>query len=371
MAAVDIVNIQKFYESTCVLKNINLNIEKGEFVALVGPSGSGKSTLLRLIAGLETLSDGQILINDKCVNTIAPAKRNMAMVFQNYALYPHMTVFANMAYGLKMRGMNKIDINQRVMQASELLQISEYLDRKPSALSGGQRQRVAIGRAMVRSPAVFLFDEPLSNLDSKLKTEMRHEIKKLHIKLKSTCIYVTHDQIEAMTLASKVVVLNRGIIEQAESPHILYNKPKTIFVASFIGHHPINLIDATINNEKRCIDTSIGLTINLNERMHESIKTFNEIVIGIRPEHLSLTHKTKHHIDCHISFIDDMGSDKLVQLETKQGAHVLNVRVTDSDLTFTNESKVYIDLDKLHVFDKLSGTRIGAWDEAIAYNQKT
>ena len=215
-----------------ILDKINLSIDKGEFVAVVGPSGCGKSTLLRLVAGLDLVSSGSILINNQCVNKIPAAQRDMAMVFQNYALYPHMTVFDNMAYGITMRGMKAAFIRQKVEEVANLLQLTDYLQRKPQALSGGQRQRVAMGRAIVRSPAVFLFDEPLSNLDAKLRAEMRYEIKKLHQQLNTTCLYVTHDQTEAMTMASRVLVLNKGRVEQVGSPQKYINN-RLLFVAGF------------------------------------------------------------------------------------------------------------------------------------------
>lgn len=218
MATVSLIEVSKNVGPTTILNNINVSIKKGEFMVIVGPSGCGKTTLLRLIAGLDDISSGSILINNQCVNEIPAAKRDMAMVFQNYALYPHMTVFENMAYGLKMRRFKKEDIKQRVHEAAQLLQLTPYLERKPQALSGGQKQRVSMGRAMVRSPAVFLFDEPLSNLDAKLRTEMRHEIRRLHQQLNTTSLYVTHDQTEAMTMAERVMVLNQGLVEQIGTP---------------------------------------------------------------------------------------------------------------------------------------------------------
>ena len=242
MAAVDLIDVNKQIGQQNILQQIDLAIETGEFIVVVGPSGCGKSTLLRLVAGLEELTSGQILINRQSVNKTPPAQRDIAMVFQNYALYPHMSVYQNMAYGLRMRRYAPADIDSKVKHAAEMLRLTPYLERKPAALSGGQRQRVAMGRAMVRQPALFLFDEPLSNLDAKLRNEMRYEIKKLHQKLQTTSLYVTHDQTEAMTMADRVAILNQGKIEQIDRPQVIYDKPATAFVAGFTGPYPINFI---------------------------------------------------------------------------------------------------------------------------------
>jgi len=249
MASVELKNIRKAYGSLDVIHNISLSIEDGQFVALVGPSGCGKSTLLRMIAGLEEITSGEIMIDDAVVNELTPRERNIAMVFQSYALYPHMTVAENMGFNLKLSGLPKPQIEQRVAEAARMLDLTKLMDRKPAQLSGGQRQRVAMGRAIVRNPAVFLFDEPLSNLDAKLRVQMRSEIKTLHQKVKTTSIYVTHDQIEAMTLADRIVVLNQGKIEQEGTPLELYKKPANLFVAAFIGSPAMNLIEGVVEGE--------------------------------------------------------------------------------------------------------------------------
>lgn len=249
MASVELRDIRKSYAALDVIHGISLDIADGEFIALVGPSGCGKSTLLRMIAGLEEITDGDILIGDKVVNGMTPRERNIAMVFQSYALYPHMTVAENMGFNLKLAGQPKNVIEERVAEAARMLDLGKLLDRKPSQLSGGQRQRVAMGRAVVRNPAVFLFDEPLSNLDAKLRVQMRSEIKALHQKVGTTSIYVTHDQIEAMTLADRVVVLNHGRVEQQGTPLELYKTPANLFVAAFIGSPAMNLIEGVVDGE--------------------------------------------------------------------------------------------------------------------------
>src|SRR5919205_2521839 len=247
MAQVVIRSLNKKYDEVHAVKDVNLDIRDKEFVVLVGPSGCGKTTTLRMVAGLESISSGRVMINDKVVNDLAPMDRDIAMVFQNYALYPHMSVYDNMAFGLKMRKFDKATIQQRVREAAEILGIHDYLLRKPRQLSGGQRQRVALGRAIVRHPQVFLFDEPLSNLDAKLRVQMRVELKKLHNRLGTTAIYVTHDQIEAMTMADKIVVMNSGNVEQAGPPLELYDRPANLFVAGFIGSPAMNLLPGKVN----------------------------------------------------------------------------------------------------------------------------
>lgn len=361
MATVTLIGVSKVYSQQLALNNINANIEKGEFVAVVGPSGCGKSTLLRIIAGLDLASSGKILINNQCVNKIPPAQRDMAMVFQNYALYPHMTAFDNMAYSLKMRRLKTAIIKQKVNEAAELLQISDYLQRKPQALSGGQRQRVAMGRAIVRSPAVFLFDEPLSNLDTKLRAEMRHEIKKLHQHLNTTCIYVTHDQTEAMTLASQILVLNKGCIEQIGTPRQLYQQPQSLFVAGFTGHYPINFLPATINWHKQKVITAIGmelplppLTINPNS---------NAVVVAIRPEHFyKVCEKQANAILCRVEFIDDMGADKLVQARALYGNIAFTVRLPADTEIINNKLHLCFMLKNANLFDQKTALRLGGWE---------
>ncbi len=289
MARVELQNVNKFYDKTVhAIKDANLTIADKEFVVLVGPSGCGKSTLLRMIAGLEEISSGELYIDDRLVNDVPPKDRDIAMVFQNYALYPHMTVFDNMAFGLKLRKFPKADIQKRVQEAAEILGIREYLHRKPKALSGGQRQRVALGRAIVRKPKVFLFDEPLSNLDAKLRVQMRIEINRLHIRLQSTMIYVTHDQIEAMTMGDKIVVLKDGVIQQVDSPMNLYNNPANKFVAGFIGSPAMNFIRGQLVNAGKLQFQAGQLRITLPEEQAKilSDRGLQEVVLGVRPENI-------------------------------------------------------------------------------------
>src|SRR5690606_33335791 len=292
MAEVVLKNVTKVYEGGNVAaKDVNIEVKDKEFIVLVGPSGCGKSTTLRMIAGLEEITSGDLYINNKRVNDVSPKDRDIAMVFQNYALYPHMTVYENMAFGLKLRKFSKQEIKERVDEAARILGLEPYLDRKPKALSGGQRQRVAVGRAIVRKPKVFLFDEPLSNLDAKMRVQMRTEITKLHQRLQATMIYVTHDQVEAMTMGDRIVVMKDGIVQQNDVPLALYNEPTNLFVAGFLGSPPMNFVQGTVEDVKGKLtfkemdkgSVSIPLTL---------IKTAGEyigkpVTLGIRPEHLS------------------------------------------------------------------------------------
>ena len=302
MATIKLEDLVKTYGDIEVLHNLNGNIQDGEFVVVVGPSGCGKSTLLRMIAGLEKITSGKISIGDKTVNDLEPADRDIAMVFQNYALYPHMSVRQNMGYGLKIRKIEKQEIERRVLEAAEILGISEYLDRKPRQLSGGQRQRVAMGRAIVRDPQVFLFDEPLSNLDAKLRVQMRLEIRKLQKRLNVTSIYVTHDQVEAMTLGDRLMVLNDGVVEQFGTPIELYDHPETIFVAGFIGSPSMNFIPAD------CSEKSISLCNG--KKIKKSLKHKGKVSIGIRPEHLD--EDKKGNIRIVIQMVEQLGSNSLL-----------------------------------------------------------
>ncbi len=291
MASLNLKGIYKRYAGgVTAVSDFNLDIADKEFIVLVGPSGCGKSTTLRMIAGLEEISEGELYIGDRIVNDVAPKDRDIAMVFQNYALYPHMTVFDNMAFGLKLRKTPKAEIKKRVTEAARILDIEHLLDRKPKALSGGQRQRVAMGRAIVREPKVFLMDEPLSNLDAKLRGQMRTEISKLHNKLKTTFIYVTHDQVEAMTLGTRIVVMKDGLIQQIDSPQELYEKPANIFVAGFIGSPPMNFIDVTIEKNGDKIQLAFGNTkITLPEAKAKALSEEyigKTVVMGIRPENI-------------------------------------------------------------------------------------
>ncbi|HQV32483.1 MAG TPA: sn-glycerol-3-phosphate ABC transporter ATP-binding protein UgpC [Calditrichia bacterium] len=289
MARVELQNVSKIYDNkVTAISDANLTFEDQEFVVLVGPSGCGKSTLLRMIAGLEEISGGTLSIDGRVVNDVPPKDRDIAMVFQNYALYPHMSVYDNMAFGLKLRKFDKEDIRKRVHEAAEILGISDYLDRKPKAMSGGQRQRVALGRAIVRKPKVFLFDEPLSNLDAKLRVQMRIEISRLHSRLKSTMIYVTHDQIEAMTMGSKIVVLKDGFIQQVDSPLNLYNNPANMFVAGFIGSPSMNFIPGELSDGNGMIFQAGDLNIPVPAAAAAKLTSAGKrsVVLGIRPENL-------------------------------------------------------------------------------------
>lgn len=283
MAQVELVDVSKRFGTTEVVHQANLSIDDNEFIVLVGPSGCGKSTILRMIAGLETISGGDIKINSRKVNDVMPKDRDVAMVFQNYALYPHMSVFDNMAFSLKMAKLGKDEIQQKVMKAADILELTPYLQRKPAALSGGQRQRVAMGRAIVRSPSVFLFDEPLSNLDAQLRTQMRMELKKMHLKMKTTTIYVTHDQIEAMTLADRIVILKDGRVMQVGTPVEVYERPNNRFVASFIGNPPINMLEAVVSRGSNGDAISFcGLTFPV--ALPDSCRDQDQVLAGIRPD---------------------------------------------------------------------------------------
>ncbi len=287
MASVELREVRKAYGALEVIHGVSLSIEDGQFIALVGPSGCGKSTLLRMIAGLEEISGGDIVIGNSVVNDLTPRERNIAMVFQSYALYPHMTVAENMGFNLRLAGTPKPMIAERVNEAARMLDLTSLLDRKPAHLSGGQRQRVAMGRAIVRNPAVFLFDEPLSNLDAKLRVQMRSEIKQLHQKVGTTSVYVTHDQIEAMTLADRIVVLNQGKVEQEGTPMELYRRPANLFVAAFIGSPAMNLLDGTIDGEGGEVAARLGDGTAIKIAPERKVTRGQAIKIGLRPEHLS------------------------------------------------------------------------------------
>lgn len=316
MSAVKIINATKKYGDIQVIHGIDLDIKDGEFCVFVGPSGCGKSTLLRMISGLEEVTSGEIHIGDKNVTKMQPADRGIAMVFQSYALYPHMTVRENMAFGLKMTKVPSAEINQKVNEAASILHLESYLDRKPKTLSGGQRQRVAIGRAIVRGPEVFLFDEPLSNLDAELRVEMRVEITRLHRELGTTIIYVTHDQVEAMTLADKIVVLKEGRIQQAGTPLSLYDDPQNVFVAGFIGSPTINLLKGSITHGKLSIPHLETLKLDVSDTITSSM---SELIIGLRPQHLKLAKSG----DLEVEFTEALGDVSYVYLKTQSGDRVV------------------------------------------------
>ena len=357
MATVNLIDVEKSYGKTEVLHNINVEIDKGEFLVVVGPSGCGKSSLLRMVAGLEEVTSGQITINGRCVNQLPPAKRDIAMVFQNYALYPHMSVFDNMAYGLKMRKMPQADIAKEVNAVAQMLQLTPFLTRKPSELSGGQKQRVAMGRAIVRQPAVFLFDEPLSNLDAKLRTEMRLEIKKLQKRLAITSLYVTHDQTEAMTMADKIMVLNKGIVEQLASPDVIYHKPASVFVAGFMGANPMNIFEAKVDENGQQIYCKAGFSIPLQEKLSAS----KEVLLGIRPEHLiCVDSEALAKLTVSVDLIEVLGVDKMVHGVASISEESVTIRV-EYECLLQEQSSLFLDFDtkNISIFDKESGQRLG------------
>lgn len=362
MASLQLKNIYKTYPGGfTAVKDFNLDIEDKEFVILVGPSGCGKSTTLRMIAGLEEISDGELYIGDKLVNDVAPKDRDIAMVFQNYALYPHMTVFENMAFGLKLRKVPKDEIKRKVHEAAQILDIEHLLDRKPKALSGGQRQRVALGRAIVREPKVFLMDEPLSNLDAKLRVQMRTEIGKLHKRLQTTFIYVTHDQTEAMTMGSRIVVMKDGIVQQVDSPANLYTNPCNVFVAGFIGSPQMNMLTATLDlraDGAYLVNDNMTVKLPDGKGKRPELQEYNgkEVFVGIRPEDIHdeeafLSSMADSTVSVSVELTEMMGAETFLYLklgETQMTARV-NPRTTAQH---GDNIKVAFDTNKIHLFDK-------------------
>ena len=360
MAQVSLRDVSKFFPGGIkAVDKVNLGVENKEFMVLLGPSGCGKSTTLRMIAGLEDMSEGDIYIGDKKVNDVPAKDRDIAMVFQNYALYPHMTAFENMAFGLKLRRYPKQEINQRVNEAADILGIRHLLKRKPRELSGGERQRVAVGRAIVRKPLVFLFDEPLSNLDAKMRVQMRTEIHKLHIRLQTTIIYVTHDQIEAMTMGDKVAVMKDGVLQQVADPITVYDHPKNKFVAGFIGSPPMNFMQGRIIKKDGRIYFDEGkIQVKLVEDMHQEIISYvgEEIILGIRAEDiydkLFVSEAPPENIvkvNCEV--VEPMGSEVYLYLNT--GKHTFIARVGAHDRPQVNQDiDVVFDMSKVHFFDK-------------------
>lgn len=362
MASLSLKNIYKRYQGGVVaVSDFNLDIEDKEFIVLVGPSGCGKSTTLRMIAGLEEISDGELYIGDRLVNDVAPKDRDIAMVFQNYALYPHMTVFENMAFGLKLRKVPKDQIKKRVEEAARILDITHLLDRKPKALSGGQRQRVALGRAIVREPQVFLLDEPLSNLDAKLRTQMRTELTKLHYRLGTTFIYVTHDQTEAMTMGDRIVVMKDGFVQQVDSPQKLYDNPCNVFVAGFIGTPQMNFIDATLLEQDGRVCVSFGnYTLPLpaskadNPAVREAIG--RTVILGVRPENINddemhISMNPEYVVNATVDVAELMGSETYLYLTTEGVPLVARVAARSKARPGASIS-VAIDLNRVHLFDK-------------------
>ena len=349
MSFLEISNVTKIYPNgTQAVHETSLSIEKGEFMVFVGPSGCGKSTLLRMVAGLEDISQGEISLDGKVINKIDPSERDVAMVFQNYALYPHMNVYNNLAYGLKNRGIDKTLIREKVIETAELLQISQFLDSKPSLLSGGQRQRVAMGRAIVRNPKIFLFDEPLSNLDALLRIKMRLEIKKLQREMGVTSIFVTHDQVEAMTLADRLAVINNGIIEQLGTPIEIYNNPQSIFVAGFIGSPQMNFLDAELKNN---VLKTASFTIP------NFISNFNgEVILGIRPEHFLPSNKGE--INISVDLVERLGSDNLIYGEMNGKKDFCYRSPGNVSVNIGDKLSLNIVDNKFYVFDKITNKRI-------------
>ncbi|MBQ2614933.1 MAG: sn-glycerol-3-phosphate ABC transporter ATP-binding protein UgpC [Clostridia bacterium] len=362
MSNLSLRNIYKTYSGGfTAIKDFNLEIDDKEFIIFVGPSGCGKSTTLRMIAGLEEITSGELYIDGTLVNDVAPKDRDIAMVFQNYALYPHMTVFENMAFGLKLRKVPKAEIKRKVDEAAQILGIEHLLDRKPKALSGGQRQRVALGRAIVREPKVFLMDEPLSNLDAKLRVQMRTEIGKLHKKLQTTFIYVTHDQTEAMTMGTRIVVMKDGIVQQVDSPANLYTSPCNVFVAGFIGSPQMNFLDVTVEckedgtylkNGNFCIKLPDG------KGKKEEVLAYNgkQVIMGIRPEDIYddeafISAAQDALVDVHIDLTEMMGAETFLyfQVEDSQFTARVNPRTT---VQHGDDIKIALDANKIHLFDK-------------------
>jgi len=354
MSGVKLENVIKAYGAAQVVHGIDLQVEEKEFVVLVGPSGCGKSTTLRMIAGLEEITEGELSIYGKTVNRIAPKDRDVAMVFQNYALYPHLNVADNMAFGLRIRRMPKPEIEDQIKNVAEILELTDYLDRRPADLSGGQRQRVAMGRAIVRHPKVFLFDEPLSNLDAKLRTQMRAEIRRLHNRLGVTSIYVTHDQVEAMTLADRIVVMNDGRIEQVGTPMELFMNPANIFVASFLGSPPMNQIKGTITNKGVDIN---GVTIAVEGKVADHVG--REVILGIRPEHVTLTkEKGATALPIELDLVEPLGSEALLHAQYAEHQLVFKTETQGSIDHLSSVSEVFVSSSMVKLFDAGTGEAI-------------
>jgi multiple sugar transport system ATP-binding protein len=358
MASVTFDKVFKRFGDVTAVNNLNIAVDDKEFLVLVGPSGCGKTTALRCLAGLEEISDGEIRIGDRVVNDVAPKDRDIAMVFQSYALYPHLSVYDNMAFGLKLRKVPKEEIKRRVGEAADILGIRDLLERKPRQLSGGQRQRVAVGRAIVREPKVFLFDEPLSNLDAKLRVAMRAEISKLHQRLQTTFIYVTHDQIEAMTMASRIAVINKGVLQQLDTPQNLYDHPNNLFVAGFIGSPAMNFFPGTLRREdgKLCVDTGdFSLTIPANRAQPFEKVVGKDIIFGIRPENIHDSAFVPPNIDAEkvpvkVDVTELMGNEIFLYLVSGKNTFVSRVDPRSS-LRVGQQADVAFDMDAVQIFD--------------------
>ena len=354
MATVTFDHVYKRYsEDVIAVNDLNLEIGDGEFICLVGPSGCGKTTALRCVAGLEEISDGRILIGEKVVNNMAPKDRDIAMVFQSYALYPHMTVYDNLAFGLKLRKMNKTEIDRRVKEGAEILGLQRFLDRKPRALSGGQRQRVALGRAIVREPAVFLMDEPLSNLDAKLRVQTRAEIARLHQRLGTTTIYVTHDQVEAMTMGDRIAVMRDGLLQQVGTPQALYDHPVNVFVAGFIGSPSMNF--ATTKSEGKDLMFG-GHKLELageQARAADSRPDGSQVLIGFRPEHIELANgqaSSTVRFPATVDVVEFLGNEVLIHAKS-EGSEIVAVLPSAEKVGVGDNVQMAVPMEKLHIFD--------------------
>lgn len=354
MSVLQIKNFNKKYGDVTVISDLSLSVKEGEFAVLVGPSGCGKSTLLRMIAGLEEITSGELIIDGKHANNLHPRERGISMVFQSYALYPHMTVRENIGFGLKLEKRSKIFINEAVESVAETLHLSELLDRSPAQLSGGQRQRVAIGRAIVRKPRIILFDEPLSNLDAKLRVELRAELQKFHRSHNITTIYVTHDQVEAMTMADRIAVMDQGNIHQVDSPQKLFSAPKNNFVAGFIGSPQMNLMDIK-NIEDGYLVTDGGLRIALPEEFLSRAK--NATIFGIRPEHISSANSENSNVSASVELIESLGEEAIVYFVSEHGERFSAKIYQSGDITQGDPLDLAFQVDKIHLFDG-SGNRL-------------
>lgn len=356
MAGLKLQAVSKSWDNkTQVIQPLTLDVADGEFIVMVGPSGCGKSTLLRMVAGLERVTSGDIWIDRQRVTEMEPKERGIAMVFQNYALYPHMSVEENMAWGLKIRGMGKGHIQQKVAEAARILELDGLLKRRPRELSGGQRQRVAMGRAIVRDPAVFLFDEPLSNLDAKLRVQMRLELQQLHRRLKTTSLYVTHDQVEAMTLAQRVMVMNKGIAEQIGTPVEVYERPASRFVASFIGSPAMNLLEGKISDDGTRFELAGGTALPLGNAAN--LQRGRAVTLGIRPEHIALSSQTAGGVPFMVDTLEMLGADNLVH--GRWGEQRMVVRLAHQERPQPGSTLwLYLPENHLHFFDKENGQRL-------------
>ena len=365
MARVELKHVTKRFNDVVAVNDVSFVVEDHEFAVILGPSGCGKTTTLRLIAGLEQVTSGEIYIGDRLVNNVPPKDRNIAMVFQNYALYPHMTVYDNMAFGLKMRKVPKDEIDRRVREAAKILKIDHLLERKPKELSGGQRQRVALGRAIVRNPDVFLFDEPLSNLDAKMRVHMRAELAKLHKNLNATSIYVTHDQVEAMTLGDKIILMNEGVVQQIDDPLSLYHSPRNKFVAGFIGSPPMNFFEGKMEERgEKMYFNNPDFQLEVPEKLaHNLRKNFEkDVFLGIRPEDIRSERDKKPEMvpvmNALVDFVETLGNEILIYYRTEHGVNFVS-RVPPFNPPQSGELlKVYFYLERIHFFSKNTGLNL-------------